>query len=73
MPFKVGVLPPTLAAERHISRLTSSATRPIESSVFDMAFFSGPFAARVREFSHDYNDANVRLEVVTLTGSASTP
>ena len=33
-----------------------------------MAFFRGPFAERVREFSHDYNDANVRLEVVTLTG-----
>jgi hypothetical protein len=36
--------------------------------VFDMAFFSGPFAERVRAFSHNYNDANVRLEVVTLTG-----
>jgi hypothetical protein len=36
--------------------------------VFDMAFFGGAFAERVREFSHDYNDANVRLEVVTLTG-----
>jgi hypothetical protein len=36
--------------------------------VFDMAFFSGPFAERVRAFSHDYKDANVRLEVVTLTG-----
>jgi hypothetical protein len=36
--------------------------------MFDMAFFGGPFAERVREFSHDYNDANVRLEVVTLTG-----
>jgi len=33
-----------------------------------MAFFSGPFAERVRAFSHNYNDANVRLEVVTLTG-----
>jgi hypothetical protein len=33
-----------------------------------MAFFGGAFAERVREFSHTYNDANVRLEVVTLTG-----
>jgi hypothetical protein len=36
--------------------------------MFDMAFFGGPFAERVREFSHDHNGANVRLEVVTLTG-----
>ncbi len=33
-----------------------------------MGFFGGPFAERVREFSHAYHDANVRLEVVTLTG-----
>jgi hypothetical protein len=33
-----------------------------------MAFFGGAFAERVREFSHDHNDANVRLEVVTLNG-----
>jgi hypothetical protein len=36
--------------------------------VFDMGFFGGAFAERVREFSHAHNDANVRLEVVTLTG-----
>jgi hypothetical protein len=36
--------------------------------VFDMAFFGGAFAERVREFSHDHDDAHVRLEVVTLTG-----
>ena len=33
-----------------------------------MGFFGGEFAERVREFSHAYHDANVRLEVVTLTG-----
>jgi hypothetical protein len=33
-----------------------------------MAFFGGAFAERVRGFSHDNDDANVRLDVVTLTG-----
>ena len=33
-----------------------------------MAYFGGAFADRVREFSHDHNDAHVRLEVVTLNG-----
>ena len=33
-----------------------------------MAYFGGAFAERVREFRHDHNDANVRLEVVTLNG-----
>ena len=37
-------------------------------SVFDMAFFGGAFAERVREFSRDHDDAHVRLEVVTLSG-----
>jgi hypothetical protein len=36
--------------------------------MFDMGFFSGAFAERVREFCHAHNDASVRLEVVTLTG-----
>ena len=36
--------------------------------VFDMVFFSGAFAESVREFSHDHDDAHVRLEVVTVTG-----
>jgi hypothetical protein len=33
-----------------------------------MAFFGGTFAEGVRKFSHDHDDAHVRLEVVTLTG-----
>jgi hypothetical protein len=33
-----------------------------------MAYFGGAFAERVREFRHAHNDANVRLEVVTLNG-----
>ena len=36
--------------------------------VFDMAFFGGSFAERVREFSREHDDTHVRLEVVTLTG-----
>jgi len=33
-----------------------------------MAYFGGAFAERVREFSHEHNDAHVRLDVVTLNG-----
>lgn len=33
-----------------------------------MAYFSGAFADSVREFSHDHDDAHLRLEVVTLNG-----
>jgi hypothetical protein len=33
-----------------------------------MAFFGGAFTERVRAFSHEHDDANVRLEVVTLNG-----
>jgi hypothetical protein len=36
--------------------------------VFDVAFFGGAFAERVREFSHEHDDAHVRLEVLTLNG-----
>jgi hypothetical protein len=36
--------------------------------MFDMAYFSGALADRVREFSHDHDDAQLRLEVVTLSG-----
>jgi hypothetical protein len=36
--------------------------------VFDVAFFGGAFAERVREFSHEHDDAHVRLEVLTVTG-----
>ena len=36
--------------------------------MFDRAYFGGAFAERVREFSHDHDDAHVRLEVVTLNG-----
>ena len=36
--------------------------------VFDMAYFGGAFAERVREFTHDHNNAHVRLELVTLNG-----
>jgi len=36
--------------------------------MFDMAFFGGSFAERVREFSREHDDTHVRLEVVTLTG-----
>jgi hypothetical protein len=33
-----------------------------------MAFFGGAFSERVRAFSHDHDDLNLRLEVVTLNG-----
>jgi hypothetical protein len=33
-----------------------------------MAYFGGTLADRVREFSHDNNNAQLRLEVVTLNG-----
>ena len=33
-----------------------------------MAFFGGAFSERVRAFSRAHQDANVRLEVVTLNG-----
>jgi hypothetical protein len=33
-----------------------------------MAYFGGAFTKRVREFSHDHDGAQVRLEVVTLNG-----
>jgi hypothetical protein len=33
-----------------------------------MAYFGGAFAERVREFSHDHDDAHLQLEVVTLNG-----
>jgi hypothetical protein len=33
-----------------------------------MTFFGRDFAERVREFSRQHDDANVRVEVVTLTG-----
>ena len=33
-----------------------------------MAFFGGAFSERVRAFSQAHQDANVRLEVVTLNG-----
>jgi hypothetical protein len=36
--------------------------------MFDMAYFGGAFAERVREFSHEHNDAHLRLEVVTPNG-----
>ena len=36
--------------------------------MFDVAFFGGSFAERVREFSRDHDDAEVRLEIVTLNG-----
>jgi hypothetical protein len=36
--------------------------------VFDIAYFGGAFADRVREFSHEHNNAHVRLEVVTHNG-----
>jgi hypothetical protein len=36
--------------------------------VFDMAYFGGAFAERVREFTQDHNNAHVRLELVTLNG-----
>jgi hypothetical protein len=38
------------------------------SRVIDMEFFRGEFADRVREFSHDHDNAHVRLEVVTPNG-----
>ena len=33
-----------------------------------MAFFGGAFSERVRAFSRAHQDANVRLELVTLNG-----
>ena len=33
-----------------------------------MAYFGGAFAERVREFSHEHDDAQMRVEVVTLNG-----
>jgi hypothetical protein len=33
-----------------------------------MAFFGGAFSERLREFSRDHHDANMRLEVVTMNG-----
>jgi hypothetical protein len=36
--------------------------------MFDMEFFGGAFAERVREFSHDHDDAHLRFELVTLSG-----
>jgi hypothetical protein len=36
--------------------------------VFSPDFFVGEFAQRLREFSQEHDDANVRVEVVTLTG-----
>ena len=36
--------------------------------VFDMAYFGGTLADRVREFSHDNDDAHLRLAVVTVSG-----
>ena len=49
-------------------KLDSSCESADSCRMFDMGFFSGAFAERVREFSHAHNDASVRLEVVTLTG-----
>lgn len=36
--------------------------------MFDIAYFRGLFADRVREFSHDHEDARVRVQVVTPNG-----
>jgi hypothetical protein len=36
--------------------------------VFDIAYFRGVFAERVREFSHENEDARVRVQVVTPNG-----
>lgn len=36
--------------------------------MFDVAYFSGLFAERVREFSADNDDARVRVRIVTLDG-----
>ena len=36
--------------------------------VFDVAYFSGAFAERVREFSQNHDDAHLRLHVVILSG-----
>jgi hypothetical protein len=36
--------------------------------VFSPDFFVGEFAQRLREFSKEQGDANVRVEVITLTG-----
>jgi hypothetical protein len=37
--------------------------------VFDIAYFQGLFADRVREFSHDHGDAAVRVQIVTANGA----
>lgn len=36
--------------------------------MFDVAYFRGLFAERVREFSHDNENARVRVEIVTADG-----
>jgi len=36
--------------------------------VFDVGYFSGAFADRVREFSTKHDDAHLRLSVVILSG-----
>lgn len=36
--------------------------------MFDSAYFRGTFAERVREFSHENEDARVRVQIVTLDG-----
>jgi hypothetical protein len=36
--------------------------------MFDVAFFGGAFAQRVREFSHDHDNAHLRFELVTISG-----
>jgi hypothetical protein len=36
--------------------------------VFDIAYFRGAFADRVREFSHENGDARVRVQIVTANG-----
>ena len=36
--------------------------------MFDIAYFSGPFADRVREFGENHDDAHLRLHVVILSG-----
>ena len=36
--------------------------------MFDVTFFGGAFAERVRELSHEHDDAHCRLEIVTPNG-----
>lgn len=36
--------------------------------MFDLAYFSGAFADRVREFGQNHDDAHLRLSVVILSG-----